>query len=97
MSDEFIINSRGDQGVIRARVAGYEVGQAFTAGNPIHSDPAVLDVVLDTDVRIHFEVAATDEELKPLVERFRKLFEEGGPTKPPKPTITTRPPIRKSP
>jgi len=73
--NEFIINSREDQGVIRARVAGYEVGQATEADNPMHSDPAVLDVVLDTGVRIHFEAAPTDAKLAPLVERFRKLFE----------------------
>ena len=75
--NEFIINSRGDQGVIRARVAGFEIGPAYEDDNPIRDEIAVLDVVLDTGVRIHFEVAPTDEELAPLVERFRKLFEEG--------------------
>ncbi len=75
--NEFIINSRGDQCIIRTRVAGYEVGQASEADGRIHSDPAVLDVVLDTGIRIHFEVASTDAELASLVERFRKLFGEG--------------------
>jgi len=79
--NDFIINSRGDQGVIRSRVAGYEVGQATPitgiAFDPLYTDPAVLDVVLDTGVRIHFEAALTDAELAPLVERFRNLFEEG--------------------
>jgi len=73
-----IMNSRGDTGVVRSLVIGFEVCEAQAAtGKRDYDDrePAMLIVTLANDKRIIFEVAPTDAELKPLVERFRKLFE----------------------
>jgi len=76
--NEFIINSRGDQGVVRSMIIGFEVQEAEPrsgVGPTNDHIPAFLFVNLVNDKQIPFEVASTDAELAPLVERFRKLFE----------------------
>lgn len=71
--NEIIMNSRGDQGIVRSMIIGFEVCETV----PTSNEPAFLILRMVNNLEIFFEVASTDEEMKPLTERFRKLFEEG--------------------
>lgn len=75
--EEVIMNSRGDIAVIRSKVVGFDISEAIPGNSP-----AMLMILTYAGTgrpnEIPFEVASTDEELKPLVERFRELFENGG-------------------
>ena len=74
--DKIIMNSRGDIGVLRSMVISFEVRKAIPALPPKSlPEPAVLVLRMVSNQEVFFEVASTDEELAPLVERFRKLFE----------------------
>lgn len=79
--NEIIMNSRGDRGVIRSMIIGFEVVEAESRSGVGPTDdhsPALLFVDMVNDKQISFEITPTNAEMKPLVERFRKLFEEGG-------------------
>ena len=79
--NKIITNSRGDQAVIRSLVIGFDIREAIPrsgVGSIDDHEPAVLVVRMASGHETFFEVAATDGELAPLVERFRKLVDEGG-------------------
>lgn len=78
MSNEIIVNSRGDMAVIKSKVVSFEIGEAIQGDVPMNREPAVLSIMLESgNVAEGFEVNLTDAGLVPLVERFRKLFEGG--------------------
>ena len=74
--NRIIMNSRGDQGVVRSQVIGFQVSEAVESAIEHFKEPAILTIhLIGFKGKVVFEVAQTNDEMKVLVERFRKLFE----------------------
>ena len=62
-----------------SQVIGFQVSEANESPTVHQREPALLCVHLVGFKDVIFEVAQTNDEMKVLVERFRKLFDSRGP------------------
>jgi len=77
---KIIMNSRGDIGLVRSMIVGFEVCGFYIKNDLLTNKlnyhyPALLKVNLVNDKIITFETSQTDEEMSILVERFKNLYE----------------------